>query len=116
LNSIWEGSGNVVALDVLRAVARDPETLESLSSEIRLAGDARLEAELEIVRSELTEAGARRVAERLAVALQASLMIRFSPPPVADAFCASRLGGGGRHYGTLPHGADFESIIGAAVV
>jgi putative acyl-CoA dehydrogenase len=116
LNSIWEGSGNVVALDVLRAIDKDPETFDSLSSEIRLAGDARLDAELESVRGELTEAGARRVAGRLAVALEASLMIRFSPPAVSDAFCASRLGAPGRHYGALPPDVDFGSILGTALV
>jgi putative acyl-CoA dehydrogenase len=114
VNSIWEGSGNVVALDVLRAIARDRETLDAVVAEIRLAQDPRLEGAIEGVRGELTEAGARLAAERLAVALQASLMIRFSPAAVADGFCASRLGGRrGNAFGTLPGGTDFAGVIRA---
>ncbi len=116
LNSIWEGSGNVVALDVLRAIAKEPETLESVVAEIRLAGDARLEAAIGRARADLCEAGARRAAGLLALALQASLVIRFSPPAVADAFCVSRLESeDGRAFGVLASGTDFEGIISAAV-
>ena len=106
LNSIWEGSGNVIALDVLRAVVKEPETLERVRAEIRLANDPRVEKFLAGTRADVPEAGARRLAERLALALQASLLIRFSPPATADAFCASRLeGDSGRAFGTLPPGA-----------
>jgi putative acyl-CoA dehydrogenase len=117
LNSIWEGSGNVVALDVLRAITREPGTLDSVVSEIRLARDPRVEHAIEGLRPDLTESGARRAAERLAVALQASLMIRFSPPAVSDAFCASRLAGeSGRAFGTLPGGTDIDGVIQASAL
>jgi putative acyl-CoA dehydrogenase len=119
LSSIWEGSGNVNALDVLRAVARDPRTLETFLDEVELArgGDRRLDSFVDEVKEELrdladAETRARGVTERLAKALQASLLVRHAPPAVADAFCASRLSGdAGRSYGTLLPGVDFTAII-----
>jgi putative acyl-CoA dehydrogenase len=119
LSSIWEGSGNVNALDVLRAVAKSPETLDAFFDEVDLArgSDRRLDDYIDELKTGLrdltdAEARARRIAEHLAKALQASLLVRFSPGPVADAFCSSRLAGhGGRSYGTLPPGIDFQSII-----
>ncbi|HVS86397.1 MAG TPA: isovaleryl-CoA dehydrogenase [Gaiellaceae bacterium] len=113
LLSIWEGSGNVVCLDVLRAAQREPETVETLLDEIRLAGHAGATALAERAIAGLDqEAGARREVERLALALQASLLVRHSPPEVADAFCASRLAdGGGLAYGTLPAGAACDAIV-----
>ena len=112
LNSIWEGSGNVIALDVLRAIAKEPEALEQVLAEIRITGDARVENFTENIRSTVSEGVARRFSERLAIALQASLMIRFSPAAMADAFCASRLGGDcGRVFGTLPPETDWNSVI-----
>jgi putative acyl-CoA dehydrogenase len=126
LNSIWEGSGNVAALDVLRAVVKEPEGLPAFLAECELGAgaDARLDAHLERVRLEVSEVfalgepqfEARRVVEDLAVALQASLLVRFAPPAVADAFCAARLAGGsGRVYGTLPAGVDAGAIIDRAL-
>ncbi|HVP47592.1 MAG TPA: isovaleryl-CoA dehydrogenase [Bryobacteraceae bacterium] len=115
LNSIWEGSGNVVALDVLRAMAKEPEALERVLAEIRLAGDPRVEKFAAGIRADAAERDARRLAERLALALQASLLLRFSPPAMADAFCASRLEGNcGHAFGTLPPGADFDAILQSA--
>jgi putative acyl-CoA dehydrogenase len=119
LASIWEGSGNVMALDVLRALARDPQALALLDEEVALAAgaDARLDAFAEGLRAELRdgealEHRARRIVERLALALQGSLLVRHAPPAVADAFCAARLGGeGGLQYGTLPRGADAGAIV-----
>jgi putative acyl-CoA dehydrogenase len=112
LNSIWEGSGNVIALDVLRAIGKEPESLERLRAEIRLAGEPRIERYLGATEADAREADARRVAERLALGLQASLLVRFSPPEVADAFLASRLEGeSGRAFGTLPRGADIDAVI-----
>jgi putative acyl-CoA dehydrogenase len=119
LNSIWEGSGNVNALDVLRIVTKTPEALELFLHEVELAAgsDGRLDAHVAGLKRHLRpgegmEGGARRIAESLALALQASLLVRHSPPEVADAFCASRLGGeGGRAYGTLPDGLALEAII-----
>ena len=136
LNSIWEGSGNVAALDVLRAIIREPDGLPAFLAECDLAhgGDARLDAHLARTRDGIhtmfadgegrtgearLAAGqfqARRVVEDLAVALQASLLVRHAPPAVSDAFCAARLGGaGGRVYGTLPTGVDARAIVDRAL-
>jgi putative acyl-CoA dehydrogenase len=125
LNSIWEGSGNVAALDVLRATVREPEGLPAFLEECELAagGDHRLDAHIAHVKesiSSLVDAGdsqwlGRRVVEGLALALQGSLLVRHAPPAVADAFCAGRLGDGGRAFGTLPAGVDAEEIMGRAL-
>ena len=126
LNSIWEGSGNVAALDVLRAMVKEPEGLPAFLEECGLAAgaDARLDAHLERMRASVGDvfAGgdpqfeARRVVEDLAVALQGSLLVRSAPAAVADAFCAARLdGGGGRVYGTLPAGVDAGAIVDRAL-
>ncbi len=119
LASIWEGSGNVMSLDVLRALTRSPRSLEVFLAEVEHAagGDARLDrrvAELkeQFAEPETLETRARRVVESMALCLQGSLLVRHGDPAVADAFCASRLGGdGGLEYGTLPAGVDFEAII-----
>ncbi len=119
LNSVWEGSGNVNALDVLRALAREPAVLGAFLDEVELAagGDHRLDAFVAGLRDELAdpdavEHRARRVVEGLALALQGSLLVRHAPSAVADAFCASRLGGdGGLCFGTLPKGADVAAIV-----
>jgi putative acyl-CoA dehydrogenase len=122
LNSIWEGSGNVAALDVLRALVKEPEGLPAFMAECQLAAgaDARFDAHLADMRgraeavfaSEEPQFGARRLVEDLALSLQASLLIRHAPPAVADAFCAARLGGeAGRVYGTLPSSVDATAII-----
>jgi putative acyl-CoA dehydrogenase len=123
LSSIWEGSGNVAALDVLRAVVREPGSVEALFAELGLAagGDRRLDGavlELKDMLAEVrAESAARRVAERIAVTLQGSLLVRHAPPAVADAFCASRLGGDwGYAYGTLPSGLDLDAIISRVAV
>jgi putative acyl-CoA dehydrogenase len=119
LLSVWEGSGNVIALDVLRALSRTPAVLGSFLDEVKLAegADPRLDAFVAALEHELTvadelESRARRLVERMALALQGSLLVRHSPAPVADAFCASRLAGdGGLVYGTLPAGLDLGAII-----
>ncbi len=119
LNGIWEGSGNVICLDVLRALARDPSGLDAFLGEVDEAAgaDERLDAAAAELRAELAdldgiEARARRIVERMALLLQGSLLVRYSPPAVADAFCASRLGGDwGRAFGTLPAGADVDAIV-----
>jgi putative acyl-CoA dehydrogenase len=122
LNAIWEGSGNVICLDFLRAIAREPDALPALRAEIALAcgADPRLDAALRRLDGDLTdptaaEPRARDIVERLAVAFQASLLLRTAPGPVADAFCASRLGGGGRMFGTLPARTDFAAILARAL-
>jgi putative acyl-CoA dehydrogenase len=119
LNSLWEGAGNVNALDLWRAVEREPESVEALLAEIELAAgaDSRLDEARTRLRRELEDpedaaARARRVAELAALCLQASLLVRHAPPEVADAFCAIRLAAeGGRSYGTLPRGVDSAAIV-----
>ncbi len=119
VNSIWEGSGNVIVLDVLRAIGQEAGTIDALLDEIDLArgNDGRFDQFAAAVRSEWKSlAGeapqARRLVERLALALQGSLVVRFSPQEVVDAFCASRLAGDhGLAFGTLPRGIEFASII-----
>jgi putative acyl-CoA dehydrogenase len=123
VNAIWEGSGNVICLDVLRAMVREPECVPALLDEIGAArgGDARLDAataELEaaLASPEDAEVQARRWVERMALLLQASLLVRHAPAPVADAFCASRLAGdAGLAFGTLPRGADLAAIVARAM-
>jgi putative acyl-CoA dehydrogenase len=119
LGSIWEGSGNVMALDVLRALRSAPAALDAYLGEVGLAGgaDARLDAFFARLRRALADGDARehrarRLVEDLALALRGSLLVRHAPPAVADAFCAARLGGdGGLAYGTLPAGADTAAIV-----
>src|ERR1700733_4320286 len=117
LASIWEGSGNVAALDVVRVLARSPSSVSALLDELILAAgaDQRLDDAITRLRKELADPAehhARRLAEAIALCLQGSLLVRHAPPAVADAFCASRLGGDwGNAYGTLPPSLDFASII-----
>ncbi len=122
LNSIWEGSGNVQCLDVLRAVQKSPEALDAFLAEVAEArgADRRLDAYLDGLADELAglrshpetaEAGARRLVERMALAFQGSLLARVAPRPVADAFLAARLtDGGGRAFGALPAEVDAGAI------
>lgn len=121
VNSIWEGSGNVICLDILRAMNKEPEAVESVLGEIRLArgGDRQFDAFTQSLEKDLsasaTELTARRLAERMALALQASLLIRHSIREAADAFCASRLANdAGRAFGTLPATTNFRAIIDRA--
>jgi putative acyl-CoA dehydrogenase len=119
LASIWEGSGNVMSLDVLRALMRSPRSLEVFFEEVEQAqgADARLDASVTKLKAQFTdpatlEQRARRVVEGMALCLQGSLLVRGAPAAVADAFCAARLSGdAGFEYGTLPAGTDFQGII-----
>ncbi|MFJ9552100.1 acyl-CoA dehydrogenase family protein [Streptomyces erythrochromogenes] len=119
LNSIWEGSGNVQALDVLRALQREPQALNAFLQEVGMArgADHRLDSAIKDLLTDLAdlegiEARARRVVERMALVLQGSLLVRWAPPEVADAFCASRLGGDwGTAFGTLPHSLDLRAVV-----
>ena len=112
LISIWEGSGNVAALDTLRAMAKEPETVDAFFAELELAGgaDARYDDALALLRKEFSDLEdlqyrARRIVERMALLLQGSLLLRHGDQAVADAFVASRLAGDwGVAYGTLPTG------------
>ncbi|MEU8269217.1 isovaleryl-CoA dehydrogenase [Sphaerisporangium sp. NPDC049002] len=124
LNGIWEGSGNVAALDVLRSIEKEPHALDAFFEEVDLAAgaDRRLDAAIGETKKSLADMAtadhhARRVAERLTLVLQASLLVRHSHPAVADAFCASRLDGDWGHaFGTLPPGLDLTTIIDRAAV
>jgi putative acyl-CoA dehydrogenase len=118
LNSIWEGSGNVICLDVLRALQKDPDSLALFFDEVAQArGERRLDAHVARLQAALAERAtletrARRIVEDMALALQASLLLRHAPPAVADAFVAARLDGDrGLAFGTLPAGLAFEAII-----
>ena len=119
LNSLWEGAGNVNALDLLRAAAKEPESVEALLAEIDLAagGDDRLDTAVrrlcaELADTEDLELRARRIVELAALCFQGSLLVRYAPDEVAGAFCGARLGGeGGRAYGTLPRGVDCAAIV-----
>jgi putative acyl-CoA dehydrogenase len=119
LNSIWEGSGNVNALDVLRALGRSPGAWETYRNEVGLAlgADTHLDAAFASLESDLAdtssiEVRSRRLVEQMALVLQGSLLVRHAPPYVADAFCASRLGSDWGHaFGTLPPGVDAAAIV-----
>ena len=117
LNSIWEGSGNVQCLDVLRTMATTRSALDAFFAEVGEASGDAARPYVSRLRSDLVEmtdieARARDLVERMALALQGSLLLRFGDPAVADAFCSSRLGGDrGRAFGTLPSGTDFDRII-----
>ncbi|QDQ98603.1 acyl-CoA dehydrogenase family protein [Tomitella fengzijianii] len=124
--AVWEGSGNVIALDVLRAMAREPETVEAFDAEVALAAgsshafDAHLARTRKMIAAVAAdpagaESRARRLVESMALAFQASLMVREAPTAVADGFVAARLGGdGGIEYGTLPDGVDAGAIAARA--
>ena len=119
VNAIWEGSGNVQCLDVLRAMQKSPEAVGAFFAELKRArgAHAALDAWVAALQAELEDPAdleyrARHVVDRMALAIQAALLAQHAPPAVADAFCTSRLQGTGqRQYGTLPRGADCAAII-----
>ncbi|MFE3053595.1 acyl-CoA dehydrogenase family protein [Nocardia sp. NPDC059239] len=124
LMSIWEGSGNVAALDALRAMGRQPETVEAFFTELNLSRGANrhLDGAIDRIGKELTdfadiEYRARRVVELMALVLQGAQLVRHGHQAVADAFCSTRFGGDwGIAFGTLPTGVDTEAIIQRAYV
>jgi putative acyl-CoA dehydrogenase len=117
LGSIWEGSGNVAALDALRALTREPQAAEAFLDELAAAAgaDRRLDDAVARLRKDAQDPGeatARRLAEDMATTLQAALLVRHGDPAVADAFVATRLAGDrGRAYGTLPAGTRTGEIL-----
>jgi putative acyl-CoA dehydrogenase len=119
INSIWEGSGNVQCLDVLRAISKTPHAVDAFFQEVYAAkgANATLDHWCETLREDLTdttelEFRARDLVDRLALVLQAALLLQHAPKEIADAFCASRLAGPGtRNYGALPRGVDCAAII-----
>lgn len=123
LASIWEGSGNVICLDVFRAIAKEPQSLTALLTEIKLAQalDTRLDRYIQALEADLNslksnESLARIFVERLVLALQGSLVVRYAHPAVVEAFCNTRLSGDWGHvFGTLPAGTDLAAIISASM-
>ncbi len=119
VNSIWEGSGNVMCLDVLRALEKEPDAIGAYIAEVERArgGDKRLDMALDALHKTLAdtddaETRARRTVEMMALALQGALLVRHAPAEVADAFCATRLGGNwGQAFGTMPSGLPLDAII-----
>ena len=117
VNAIWEGSGNVMCLDVLRAMVREPDSVPALLAELEEArGDARLDAAIaalkdDLARPEDAERRARDLVERMALCLQASLLVRHAPSAVAEAFVAARLGRSALTFGALPAELDLNPIL-----
>jgi putative acyl-CoA dehydrogenase len=119
LNGIWEGTGNVICLDVLRSMQREPETIDVYLDEITKArgGNRQLDAFADDLTCRLSnpsglESLARRIVEMMALALQASLLVRHSSSAVADAFCGTRLNGDWGHaFGTLPSSLETQAIV-----
>jgi putative acyl-CoA dehydrogenase len=118
LNALWEGASNLMALDALRALSRTPAARDALAAELEPArrGDPRLDRYVGETLGALgqapDEADARRLCERVALAVQGALLVRFAPPAVADGFCASRLlAESGRAFGALPRGLDVRTIV-----
>jgi putative acyl-CoA dehydrogenase len=119
VNSIWEGSGNIMCLDVLRALRRAPEAVDMLIDEMRepASSDQRLERVLGKLRERartIEDYQARAFVRDLVIALQASLLIRYSPSVISEGFCASRLAGGLGAFGMLPPGIDANTIVARA--
>ncbi|MGH1571831.1 isovaleryl-CoA dehydrogenase [Methylobacterium sp. P31] len=119
VNAIWEGSSNVIALDILRTLARDPAAYEAYLEVVTEAAGADTNLDTatrhlvdELAMGKPSEARARLIAERMALVLQGALLVQFAPPAVSDAFCATRLSGEWAHsYGALPMKADMGSIL-----
>ena len=123
LNSIWEGSGNIMGLDVLRAMTREPDAIPAFTAELEMArgNDANLDHRIDDLRAELEnkigiEARMRMITEMMALCLQGALLTQHAPAAVAEAFCASRLAPRYRGaYGTLPEGCDLLAVIDRAM-
>ena len=121
LNGVWEGSGNVISLDVVRAMRRSPEAVQSFFEELRIpAGrDTRYDVAVDALEKDLAtgieEPFARSAVERMAMTLQACLLLRHAPAFVSEAFISARLASGGSAYGTLPPGVDVDPIIDRAL-
>ena len=124
LNSIWEGSGNIQCLDVLRALRKEPASAEAFFAELEAVrgGNRLLDAEIGALRKSIggdardLETRSRHIVERMGMALQASCLVRSGNVAIADAFCESRLGKAhGWAFGTLPADAPFDSLIERAL-
>ena len=119
INAIWEGSGNVQCLDVLRAIQKTPDALDAYFDELEEArgADRAFDAHVDELKDDLKnindfEAHARDLCDRMALGLQASVVVRHAPSAIADAFCVSRLASrGAHHYGAFPRSIDSEAIV-----
>jgi putative acyl-CoA dehydrogenase len=121
VNSIWEGSGNIMCLDVLRAIERTPNAVDVLRNELGDGIDARLKDAMTRLEKRLAvhdrndESQARALVRELVLVLQGALLMRHAPAAVSDAFCASRLSGeDGSAFGMLPRRVDFRAIVDRA--
>jgi putative acyl-CoA dehydrogenase len=124
LNSIWEGSGNVMCLDVLRAFGKTPAVRDALVREIGAARGGNKVLDVfsdalahDLARTDIGENEARSLTERIALAMQGVLLVKHAPPSTADAFCAARLAtdARGRTFGTLPRHVDVAPLLARAV-
>ena len=119
VNAIWEGSGNVQCLDVLRAMQKEPQVVQAFFAEVGRAKGANraldqwvVALQKDLLDGDCVEYRARDLVERMALAIQSALLLQHAPAYVADAFCASRLTSTGQHnYGSLPRGVDCAAII-----
>ncbi|GMQ93818.1 MAG: acyl-CoA dehydrogenase family protein [Acidimicrobiia bacterium] len=123
LNAIWEGSGNVIALDLMRAMKREPEAVDIFVDEIELArgADLRLDAAIDRLKktlgSDVSEAELRRLIEEMAIVLEGSLVVRHGSQALADGFVTTRIDGDwGRTFGTIPQSTETDSLVAASVV
>jgi putative acyl-CoA dehydrogenase len=121
VNGVWEGSGNVICLDVLRAITKAPEAVDTFVAELREAAgvDRRYDYALKALEEDLSsgpgEGGARRMVEQMALVLQASMLLRHAPDFVGAAFLAARLAEPGVAYGALPRGVEVSRIVDRAL-
>ena len=118
VNAIWEGSGNVIALDVLRTLAREPAALDAVRAEVAPARgrhpgfDRNADTLDRLDPATLGDGDARGTAERLALLLQGALLLRHAPAPVGETFATLRFAPAARLYGALPDGIDLDPILG----
>ena len=122
LNGIWEGSGNIICLDVLRALSQSPQAGEMFLDELKRARGANAaldhaigDVERQLKQTPIEQSDARRFVEGLALALQAALLVQHAPAFISDAFCAARLGDAGLAYGALSEKVDNAAIIARAM-
>ncbi len=119
LNAIWEGSGNVIALDILRTFQKDPAALAAYFAEVdsvrganKALDNAAAELRSSLADKTCSDSNGRRIAERLALVLQAALLARYAPPFIADAYCASRLGSEwSANFGAAIANGDVDAIV-----
>ncbi len=122
LLSIWEGSGNVMCLDVLRTLAREPQAAEALTARLSRVGGAHpaldaILARLDALLAVPAEADGRMIAHSITLAVQGALLVRHAPAALADLFCSTRLPetAWGASFGTLPAASPLDEILDRAM-